>query len=361
MSKQPSITFELPPIRSKPKTDDVEKKTSATKPSKTEKTASDTKEPKKEKSTKKPESDMTRNREGKMVERKIRISEPGNIGALSDTTQYDLFRTRGFFALHGISAIIHFSMLLITILLSNWNVNAPIFSTNLVDEPNSNFIRTVWTKTIVYLVPIFTYLHGFSFTFHLGTLFLWRRPYLRWRKDAMSPLRWLHSSLTSPVRSALIIYAAGIHEASAIALIFLIRLIIHFVSLSNEFVSRSIDGNTWTLSSRTRFWLCIMVLTAAFIIWVTATVLIINVNVITNSVDNTFGIVLFATHSIFIVISYANHGIFLLQKPSHYFRSEYLAIISESLDAVVTTILFLVYILQKEEYMWGNKAWGYMR
>lgn len=353
MSKQPSITFELPPLRQKLKTGEVEKSsTSATKESKKEKSAS---------KTSVSETDMTRNREGKMVERKIRISEPGSIGALSDPTQHDLFRTRGFFALHGVSALIHFSMLLITILLSNWNVNAPIFSTNLVDEPNTNFIRTVWTKTTLYLVPIFTYLHGLSFSFHLGTLFLWRRPYLRWRKDAMSPLRWLHSSFTSPVRSALIIYAAGIHESSAIALIFLIRLIIHFVSLSNEFVSRSIDGDRWTLSSRTRFWLCIMVLTAAFIIWVTATVLIINVNVITNSVDNTFGIVLFATHSIFIVISYANHGIFLLQKPSSYFRSEYLAIVSESLDAVVTTIFFLVYILRNEEYMWGEKTWGYIR
>lgn len=354
MSKQPSITFELPPIRQKPKTGEGEKNASATKESNKEKPVSASK-------ASVSEPDMTRNREGKMVERKIRISEPGSIGALSDTTQYDLFRTRGFFALHGVSALIHFSMLLITILLSNWNVNAPIFSTNLVDEPNTNFVRTIWTKTTVYLVPIFTYLHGFSFSFHLGTLFLWRRPYLRWRKDAMSPLRWFHSSLTSPVRSALIIYAAGIHESSAIALIFLIRLIIHFVSLSNEFVSRSIDGNTWTLSSRTRFWLCIMVLAAGFIIWVTATVLIINVNVVTNSVDNTFGIVLFATHSIFIIISYANHGIFLLQKPSSYFRSEYLAIISESLDAVVTTIFFLVYILRNDEYMWGEKAWGYIR
>ena len=350
MSNPPSITFELPAIRLKPKPVDVEKKTSATKQSKKESSTS---------KTSVAETDMTRNREGKMVERKIRISEPGSIGALSDTTQYDLFRTRGFFALHGVSALVHFSLLLITILLSNWNVNAPIFSTSLVDEPNANFIRTVWMKTAVYLVPIFTFLHGFSFTFHLGTLFLWRRPYLRWRKDAMSPLRWMHSSLTSPVRSALIIYAAGIHEASAIALIFLIRLIIHFVSLSNEFVSRSIDGNTWTLSPRTRFWLGIMVLTAAFIIWVTATVLIINVNVVSNSTDNTFGIVLFATHSIFIIISYANHGIFLLQKPSSYFRSEYLAIISESLDAVVTTTFFLVYILRNEEYIWGEKAWGY--
>lgn len=299
---------------------------------------------------------ITTNREGKKVV-KVTQAEPGRVDVLDDPSQYDLFRTRGFLLLHSVSGIVQFSLLMITILLSKWDLFAPIFTTLLLDEPNSQYIRTVWVKTNVYLVPIFVYIHGLSFTFHLGTLFLWRRPYLRWRQDAISPLRWLHTALTSPVRTALVLYSAGIREATGLALIFLIRIMTHVVSLTNEIVSRTVNTMQWSLGPRTRLWLCVIILLTSLVIWMVTVVIIININTVTNAVTSVYGIILFISHSVFVILSYANHGIFLLQSPTRYYRSEYLAIICETCDAILVTSVFLNYVLRNSEYMWNDKVW----
>lgn len=299
-------------------------------------------------------SDVTAKPE-KVVEK--RLSTPGKIAALEEPEAYTVYRRRWFFALHGASSIVHFSLLILTILLSKWSIHVPVFTTVLLNERNNDFIRAVWTKTSVYLLPIFVYMHTLSFAFHIGTIFLWREPYLRWREQALSPLRWLHTSLTSPVRTAVVIYSAGIREGSAIALVFLIRLFTHVVSLSNELVARTVNEITWSISDRTRFFLTFMVLLIAFSVWMSCVAFIINVHTIPYAVDDTFGIALFASHSLFLVIGYANHAYFLLKPPTKYFKSEYVSVLAESSDAIVVTLLFLTQVMQKENYMWGSKYW----
>lgn len=282
---------------------------------------------------------------------------PGKIDILDHPAQYDIFQVRWFLSLHGTTAVIQFALLVLTILLSNWSISAPVFSTILINERNFDFVRAKWTRTTVYLLPIFVYLHTVSFIFHMGTIFLWRRPYLRWRQDAISPLRWLHTILTSPVRTGLVIYAAGIREGSAIALIFIIRVLTHIFSLSNELVSRTVNGISWSIGQRTRFSLMFLFLFGAFLIWITCVAFIINAHIDPMSVSDTFGIALFAAHTLFIIISYANHAIFLMQSPNQYYKSEYIMILSETSDMIVISLLFLTQIMQKEFYTWDDKYW----
>lgn len=129
-------------------------------------------------------------------------------------------------------AAMHGSLIIITLSLANWNLDAPIYRTSLQieyrngtdgnwtladDAPRDGGADRAWrvipyheekgSINLTFLTAAFFFL---SFFFHIGNATFWRRLYISELQHCRTPTRWVEYCLSAPVMFVLIAYGVGV-------------------------------------------------------------------------------------------------------------------------------------------------------
>ena len=260
---------------------------------------------------------------------------------------------------HATSAITAAGLFIVSIVFGHWSHAAPLFTTSMVAYATDTHTRVRWSVEMVPLLPLILTLCALTAAYHVGALFLWRRDKASWLSEGRAPLRNVHTALTSPLRLCIVLYAAGLHEATTLGVFFVNRWLIFSLIWMYERISRPVNEEKWSLPTGTQrgmVWIIFGAYTLSFVLGIVA---VVNVNMVASTVDNTFGLVLFATHSITGALSVFGHCLVSMQPPREFWKTEFFVTISETCDLTLIVVLLLVYQLTRPVYVWNEMTWSY--